>query len=273
MVDTNRIALVTGANKGIGLEIARQLAQAGVFVIIGARDLGRAQTAVEDLSYQGLAAQSVPIDLNDPASIAAAAETIRTEHGRLDILVNNAGIVDGEDGPPTVSSPEAARRILDTNFVGTLAVTQAMLPLLRKSPAARIVNLSSSLGSLTLNGDPTSPYYSARLIGYNVSKAALNMLTVQLAQELRDTPIVVNCPESGLCENRSDRAQRRHNCRRGRETAGRVCAARRGCRFWPVRRGERPYSLVSLPLNARFRSRPTDLDGSGQVHSPKRTEN
>ncbi len=198
MADTNRIALVTGANKGIGLEIARQLAQAGVFVIIGARNPARASAAVEDLSAQGLAAQSVAIDLNDHASIAAAAETIRAHHGRLDILVNNAGIVDAADGPPTASSPEAARRILDTNFVGTLAVTQAMLPLLRQSQAARIVNLSSSLGSLTLNGDPTSPYYSARLIGYNASKAALNMLTVQLSEELRDTPIVVNSVSPGF---------------------------------------------------------------------------
>ncbi len=198
MVDTNRVALVTGANKGIGLEIARQLAQAGVFVVIGARDSARAKAAVEDLSSQGLAAQSVPIDLNDHASIAAAAETIRAEHGRLDILVNNAGIVDAEDGPPTMCSPGAARRIMDTNFVGTLAVTQAMLPLLRQSPAARIVNLSSSLGSLALNGDPTSPYYSQRFIGYNASKAALNMLTVQLAEELRDTPIVVNSVSPGF---------------------------------------------------------------------------
>ena len=198
MVDTNRIALVTGANKGIGLEIARQLAQAGVFVIIGTRDLGRAKTAVENFSSQGLATQSVLIDLNDHASIAAAAEMIQAEHGRLDILVNNAGIVDAEDGPPTAASPEAARRIMDTNFVGTLAVTQAMLPLLRRSPAGRIVNLSSSLGSLTVNGDPTSPYYSARLIGYNASKAALNMLTVQLSEELRDTPIVVNSVSPGF---------------------------------------------------------------------------
>lgn len=187
MVDSNRIALVTGANKGIGLEIARQLAQARVFVIMGARDPGRARAAVENLSSQGLAAQSVLIDLNDQDSIAAAAQTISAQHGRLDILVNNAGTVDAEDGPPTASSPEAARRIMDTNFIGTLAVTQAMLPLLRRSPAGRIVNLSSSLGSLTLNGDPSSPYYSARLIGYNASKAALNMLTVQLSAELRDT--------------------------------------------------------------------------------------
>jgi NAD(P)-dependent dehydrogenase (short-subunit alcohol dehydrogenase family) len=197
MADTNRIALVTGANKGIGLEIARQLVQAGVHVIIGARDAARAKAALDDLSSQGLKAQSVSIDLNDHASIAAAAETIRAEHGKLDILVNNAGIVDAEDGPPTASSTAAARRIIETNFVGTMAVTQAMLPLSRQAPAARIVNLSSSLGSLTLNGDPTSPYYAARLIGYNASKAALNMLTVQLAQELRDTPIVVNSVSPG----------------------------------------------------------------------------
>ena len=198
MADTTRIALVTGANKGIGLEIGRQLAQAGVFVIVGARDPGRGRAAVEDLSSQGLKAQSVPLDVDDPASIAAAAETIRKEHSRLDILVNNAGIVDAKDGPPSTSSTDAVRRILNTNFIGALAVTQAMLPLLRKSAAARIVNLSSSLGSLTVNGDPTSPYYSSRLIGYNASKAALNMLTVQLAEELRGTPIVVNSVSPGF---------------------------------------------------------------------------
>lgn len=194
---THRIALVTGANKGIGLEIARQLAQKGAFVIIGARDKARAKAAVDNLAAQSLSAEFVLLDLNDPASIIAAAQTIREKHGRLDILVNNAGIIDSEDGPPTQSSPEAARRTMDTNFIGTLAVTQAMLPLLRNSSAARIVNLSSSLGSLTVNGDPTSPYYDARLIGYNASKAALNMLTVQLAEELRDTSIVVNSVSPG----------------------------------------------------------------------------
>jgi NAD(P)-dependent dehydrogenase (short-subunit alcohol dehydrogenase family) len=198
MTDTNRIALVTGANKGIGLEIARQLAQAGVFVIIGARDADRARTAVDDLASQNLTARWVRIDLTDGASITAAAEAIRADHGRLDILVNNAGIVDAADGPPTVGAPEAARRIMDTNFIGTLAVTQAMLPLLRQSPAGRIVNLSSSLGSLTLNGDPESTYYAARLIGYNASKAALNMLTVQLAEELKGSKIVVNSVSPGF---------------------------------------------------------------------------
>lgn len=192
-----RIALITGANKGIGLEIARQLAQTGVDVILGARDGSRAATAIAELAAQGLAAQSLLIDLLDHDSITAAAQFIEAHHGRLDILVNNAGIVDAADGPPSTSSAEAARRIMDTNFVGTLAVTQAMLPLLRKAPAARIVNLSSSLGSLTVNGDPASPYYEARLIGYNASKAALNMLTVQLAQELRSTAIVVNSVSPG----------------------------------------------------------------------------
>jgi len=192
-----RIALVTGANKGIGLEIARQLAQHGVTVLIGARDAARAAAAVADLAAQGLTVQSLAIDLDDHASIAAAARTIDARYGRLDILVNNAGIVDGADGPPSLAGPDAVRRIMDTNFIGTLAVTQAMLPLLRKAPAARIVNLSSSLASLTLNGDPASPYYDARLIGYNASKAAVNMLTVQLAQELRGSAVVVNAVSPG----------------------------------------------------------------------------
>jgi NAD(P)-dependent dehydrogenase (short-subunit alcohol dehydrogenase family) len=197
MPTNNRIALVTGANKGIGLEIARQLAQAGVCVIIGARDAERGEAAVKDLSSQGLDATFVQLDLVDEASIAAAAATISNEHGRLDILVNNAGIVDGADGGPSRASLQAVRRIFDTNFFGTLAVTQAMLPLLLKSAAARIVNLSSALGSLAVNGDPSSPFYSARLTGYNASKAALNMLTVQLSAELRDTLHVVNAVSPG----------------------------------------------------------------------------
>jgi NAD(P)-dependent dehydrogenase (short-subunit alcohol dehydrogenase family) len=196
MTASNRIALVTGANKGIGLEIARQLAQAGVSVIIGARDAERAEAAVTNLSSQGLDVTSVQLDLLDEASIAAAA-TISNEHGHLDILVNNAGIVDWDDGVPSRASLQAVRRVVETNFFGTLAVTQAMLPLLRKSPAARIVNLSSALGSLAMNGDPSSPYYSAQLIGYNASKAALNMLTVQLSEELRDSPHVVNSVSPG----------------------------------------------------------------------------
>jgi NAD(P)-dependent dehydrogenase (short-subunit alcohol dehydrogenase family) len=197
MTANNRIALVTGANKGIGLEIARQFAQAGVSVIIGARDAERGNVAVADLSSQGLDAAFVRIDLLDEASIAAAAALISGKHGRLDILVNNAGIADWTDGVPSRSKLEAVRRVIETNFVGTLAVTQAMMPLLLKSKAARIVNLSSALGSLAMNGDPSSPYYSAQLLGYNASKAALNMLTVQLSEEFRNTPHVVNSVSPG----------------------------------------------------------------------------
>lgn len=198
MPDDNRIALVTGGNKGIGLEIARQLARAGVRVIIGAREESRARAALDDLAVGGLAAQSVLLDLDNDRSIAEAAEQIRAEHDKLDILVNNAGIFDFADGPPSMASLAAVRRVVNTNFLGTLAVTQAMLPLLLAAPAARIVNVSSSLGSLTLNGDPSSPYYSSQFIGYNASKAALNMLTVQLHEELRGRQITVNSVSPGF---------------------------------------------------------------------------
>ena len=197
MTDTTRIALVTGANKGIGLEVARQLAEAGVTVVIAVRDLGLGKAAAAELASLGTLVECVQLDVNDEASIADAAERIAAKHGRLDILVNNAGIVDAADGPPSSASTAAVRRIMETNFIGTFAVTQAMLPLLRKSKAARIVNLSSALGSLAINSDPSSPFYSQRLIGYNASKAAVNMLTAQLSAELRGTSIVVNSVSPG----------------------------------------------------------------------------
>lgn len=197
MTTRDRVALVTGANKGIGLEIARQLAQTGVAVIVAARDAERGEAAVADLSSQGLQATFLQLDVLSEASIAAAAAAILGQHGRLDILVNNAGVFDWTDGVPSRATLHAVRRTFDTNFFGAVAVTQAMLPLLRKSAAARIVNLSSALGSLAGNGDPSSPFYSAQAIGYNASKAALNMLTVQLAQELHDSPHVVNSVSPG----------------------------------------------------------------------------
>lgn len=197
MSHTKRIALVTGANKGIGLEIVRQLAQSGATVLMGARNLQRGQDAAARLTEAGLAVEAIEIDVDDETTIAAAAGQIAAGYGRLDILVNNAGIVDAEDGPPSVAATNAVRKLMETNFIGALAVTQAMLPLLHKSQAGRIVNLSTTLGSLAINGDPTSPYYEARLIGYNASKAALNMLTVQLAAELKGTSIVVNSVAPG----------------------------------------------------------------------------
>jgi NAD(P)-dependent dehydrogenase (short-subunit alcohol dehydrogenase family) len=193
-----KVALVTGSNKGIGFHIARQLAEAGVVVIVSARDHERGAVAVRNLVADGLTVSFVQLDTTDTASIAQAAATIDGEHGKLDILVNNAGIIDWQDGPPSTATLDAVRVQWETNFLGTLAVTQAMLPLLRLAPAARIVNLSSALGSLTVNGDPTSPFYAARAIGYNASKAALNMLTIQLAAELRDTQIAVNSVSPGF---------------------------------------------------------------------------
>ena len=132
-MDNTRIALVTGANKGIGLEIARQLAEADVDVIIGSRDAGRGGAAVADLAIEGLAATSIQLDITDQASIDAAAAAIEASHGRLDILVNNAGIFDFADAAPSRASIPTVRRVLETNFIGALAVTQAMLPLLRKA--------------------------------------------------------------------------------------------------------------------------------------------
>lgn len=191
-----RVALVTGANKGIGLEIARQLGQADVTVLLAARDSLLGQAAADMLNSEGLAVHPIQLDVTNSKSVENAAEWIETHHERLDILVNNAGISDLADGPPSTGSIESARRLMETNFFGALTVTQATLPLLRRASSASIVNISSSLGSLAGNADPKSTYYGVRLMGYNASKAALNMLTIQLAQELRDTQIVVNavCP-------------------------------------------------------------------------------
>jgi len=193
-----RIVLVTGGNKGIGLEIVRQLAEAGCHVVIGARDDGRAADAVAGLARDGLEAESIRLDLDAPETLSAAAAKLEAAHGHLDVLVNNAGIFDFADAVPSKASLDAVRRVMEVNFIGALAVTQALLPLLRKAPQGRIVNLSSSLGSLTLNGDPGSTYYSQQYIGYNASKAALNMLTVQLNEELKGTGIRVNSVSPGF---------------------------------------------------------------------------
>ena len=208
MASLDRIALVTGANKGIGLEIARQLGQAGVAVIIGARDATKGQRAVADLTAEGIAATYLRIDVTDGASIHQAAQAIMEQHGGLDILVNNAGVWNvEEDGAPSKTAMAVVRDTMETNFFGALAVTQALLPLLRRSPAGRIVNLSTALGSLDANSDPASPFYSARLIGYNASKVALNMLTVQLAQELKGSSIAVNAVSPGFVKTDLTRGQ------------------------------------------------------------------
>jgi NAD(P)-dependent dehydrogenase (short-subunit alcohol dehydrogenase family) len=198
MPQTEKVALVTGANKGIGFELARQLGRRGMSVLLGARNTKLGEDAAQKLTSEGLDARALHIDLSELETIRQAAKQIETEYGRLDVLINNAGIADAADGPPSTASLEAVRRVFDTNLFGTLAVTQAMLPLVRRAVAGRIVNVSSGLGSLTLNGDPAWEFAQVKRLGYNASKAALNMMTVQLAYELRDTKIKVNSANPGF---------------------------------------------------------------------------
>ncbi|GAX41609.1 short-chain dehydrogenase/reductase SDR [Tolypothrix sp. NIES-4075] len=193
----NKVALITGANKGIGLEIARQLGVQGITVLIGARDEKRGQEAAEKLhSEHNIDAHAVQLDVTDHSTIEAAAKHIESEFGKLDILVNNAGIA-VDSVPPSQLDIEVLRRTYDTNFFGVFAVIKAMLPLLHKSDAGRIVNMSSGLGSLTQNSDPNYEYAQMKILAYNSSKTALNAMTIQFAHELKDTPIKVNSADPG----------------------------------------------------------------------------
>lgn len=194
-----KIALITGANKGIGLETARQLAQAGYHVIIASRNLAAAQEAVATFGADGLSAEALALDVTDSASIASAAESVGRRHSHLDVLVNNAAISrDALDKTPSQQTLDVWRTTFDTNLFGLVEVTNAFLPLLKKSEAARIVNLSSLLGSIAANLDPTSAFYHAKIPAYNISKTAVNAWTVHLAYELRDTAIKVNSANPGF---------------------------------------------------------------------------
>jgi len=200
-----RIALVTGANQGVGLQVAKELVANGVTVLVGSRNFERGEAAAREIGAGAIALQ---LDVTDRLSIAAAAERIREEFGRLDLLVQNAAISNTRKGnlslqeyakitrPSNVSLDEL-RTVWETNVFGVLAVYQAMLPLLRESSDARIVNVSSIMGSLTLHSDPSSPIYHSRVFAYNTSKAALNSFTIHLAYELRDTSIKVNSADPG----------------------------------------------------------------------------
>jgi NAD(P)-dependent dehydrogenase (short-subunit alcohol dehydrogenase family) len=199
MTSAKRIALVTGGNKGIGLELSRNLSSAGCTVLLGARDIGRGQQAVRQLEQAGLSdIHFIEIDVTRQDTITAAAHQIGSRYGRLDILMNNAGINLRGDGLPGAADLGAVQEVFNTNFFGALRVVQAMLPLLHRSASGRIVNVSSGLGSLAFNSDSSWPSYNTKLIGYNASKAALNMLTIQLVYELRDTKIKVNSANPGF---------------------------------------------------------------------------
>ncbi len=198
-MNNKKTALITGANKGIGLETARQLGRQGITVLLGARDAKKGEAAAEELRKEGIDAHSIELDVSKSESIRRAAETVERDFGRLDILVNNAGVMKREKGEKvSEQSMEAWRETFDTNVFGLIETTQAFLPLLRKSEAGRIVNLSSILGSIALHAKPGSPIYDSKSFSaYNVSKAAVNAYTVQLAYELKDTKIKVNAAHPG----------------------------------------------------------------------------
>lgn len=199
-MSTSKIALVTGANKGIGLETARRLAQEGITVLLGSRNEARGRAAEAQLQGEGLDVTYLALDVANTDDISAVRDYVAATYGKLDILVNNAGVhLEGgwmENSTPTLA-PETLRRTFDINFFGLIELTQALLPLIEKSEAGRIVNVSSILGSLTLHATPGSPIYATKPFAYNASKTALNQFTVHLADALKDTNIKVNSAHPG----------------------------------------------------------------------------
>ena len=199
-----KIAFITGGNRGIGLQTALDLGSLpGIRVVIGSRDPVQGQEAVARLLAAGTNAATLEFDVANPAHHQAAYEYFHSKYGRLDILINNAGMAAGVfpgTGPEHTASEvslDLLHRVFETNFFAQVAVTQSLLPLIRKSPAGRIVNLSSILGSLTLHADPKSPIYNAKSFAYDASKSALNAFTIHLAYELRNTKIKVNSAHPG----------------------------------------------------------------------------
>ena len=200
---SQKIALITGANRGIGFETARQLGKQGIKVLIGARSEEKGKEAEASLKAEGLDVEYINIDVDNTSTHASAAKEIEEKYGKLDILINNAGIFlaeefdNGAPVPASKTSQETFRKTFDTNFFNTIDVTQALLPLVKKSEAGRIVFLSSGLGSLGLHSDPTSEIYNYKVPAYNISKTALNGYVVHLAHELKDTNIKVNTAHPG----------------------------------------------------------------------------
>lgn len=191
-------ALITGANKSIGLETARQLLQHGYHVYLGSRDLAKGQQAADQLKTEGFAeVEPIQLDVTDSASVAAARKSLGQQTDVLDVLINNAGILGDMSQPALTSSIGMIKEVFETNLFGVIEVTQAFIDLLRQSPAPRIVNVTSGLGSLTLHNDPSWKYYPVKGAAYQPSKAALNAYTIMLAYELRDTPFKVNAVDPG----------------------------------------------------------------------------
>lgn len=196
-MSTTKIALVTGANRGIGFAIAQELGARGVMVLLGSRNEARGKQAAESLAAQGLSVAPLEIDVTDATSIANAAAEVECRYDRLDILVNNAAIAGSSQGPPSEVTLEQLREVYDTNVFGVVAVTNAILPLLRRSPAGRIVNMSSHVASFTISTNRESPFWQYNAVAYQSSKTALNAITLAYAKELQETGIKVNAANPG----------------------------------------------------------------------------
>lgn len=193
-----KTVLITGANRSIVLETAKQLSQKGLFVYLGSRDIAKGETIVKELSAQGFDnIKPVEIDVTNSESISAAKETIEKDKGKLDILINNAGILGVNPQTASETSVEDIKEVFETNFFGVIRVTQVFLDLLKKSDSPRISNITSGLGSLTLHSDPVWKYYQVKNAAYGPSKSALNAYTIVLAYELKDLPFKVNVIDPG----------------------------------------------------------------------------
>jgi NAD(P)-dependent dehydrogenase (short-subunit alcohol dehydrogenase family) len=202
MSHSKQIALVTGANKGLGLETARQLSKKGVTVILSARNEEKGQAAVAQLRSEGVETDFIKLDVTDGEDIQHASAYIDTKYGKLDMLINNAGISKEKTASYAVNtSPvveaDIIKEVYETNVFGAIALTQVLLPLLEKSDSGRIINVSSELGSLALHADNTSPVYRLKKFSYNSSKTVLNQFTVHLAEALKDTHVRVNSVSPG----------------------------------------------------------------------------
>ncbi len=197
MKTNKKVALVTGANKGIGFEVAKSLLNKGIYVIIGSRDLEKGKRAVRDLENENVS--FVQIDITDEKSIKNAKNSISKEFGKLDILINNAGVWLDFGVPMLEVSMDDIEQTFKVNTFGVIATIKHFLPLLKKSDEGRIVNVSSGLGSLTQSANPNYEYYPYKSLAYNTSKSALNALTILFAYELKETNIKINSADPGYC--------------------------------------------------------------------------
>lgn len=190
--------LITGANRSIGLETAKQLSQKGLFVYLGSRDLSKGETIVKELNEKGFNnIKAIEIDVTNQESVLAAKNIIEDEQGKLDILINNAGILGTQPQTAAEISVDNIKEVFETNFFGVINVTQAFLELLKKSDKPRISNITSGLGSLTLHSDPNWKYYQVKGAAYGPSKSALNAYTIVLSYKLKDSNFKVNVIDPG----------------------------------------------------------------------------